>query len=96
MAKSKAVKKEENEEEKKAYYEENQEKNQDEVEEKADEGEMLVLRGDLRGFQRDEDEQRKNIFYSRCTIQDKVCSLIIDGGGCANAVSFSMIEKLGL
>ena len=27
--------------------------------------------------------------------KDKVCSLIIDGGSCANVVSLSMIEKLG-
>jgi len=66
------------------------------VEEAVDEGEMLVLRRILsnqRGFK---DEHRENIFHSRCTVKGKVCSLKIDGGSCANDVSLSMIEKLGL
>jgi len=46
-------------------------------------------------------EVRKNnkertSFHSRCTVQGKVCSLIIDGGSCANVVSLNMIEKLNL
>ncbi|GAB2267668.1 hypothetical protein Dimus_038676 [Dionaea muscipula] len=44
-----------------------------------------------------EDEvQRENIFYTRCHIGDKVCSVIIDGGSCANVASMTMVEKLGL
>ena len=42
------------------------------------------------------DKQRENIFHSRCTIQGKVCSLIIDKGSCSNAASTSMVEKRGL
>ena len=42
------------------------------------------------------DEQQENVFHSCCTVEGKVCSLIIDGGSCANVVSLSMIEKLGL
>jgi len=26
--------------------------------------------------------QRKNIFHTRCSIQGKICSLIVDGGSC--------------
>ena len=28
----------------------------------------------------EDDAQRENIFYARCKVKDKVCSLIIDGG----------------
>ena len=61
-----------------------------------DKGEMLVLRRVLNSYQSENTEQRKNIFHSRCTVHEKVCSIIIDGGSCANVVSVSMIEKLGL
>ncbi|XP_071727971.1 uncharacterized protein [Rutidosis leptorrhynchoides] len=40
--------------------------------------------------------QRENIFHSRCTVKGKVCSLIVDGGSCANAASAYMVEKLEL
>jgi len=74
----------------------NCEENQEEVEEEANEGEMLVLRRVLNGHKGAKDEQRESIFRTRCTVKDKVCSLIIDGRSCANVVSLSMIEKLGL
>ena len=32
----------------------------------------------------DEAVQRENIFHTRCYVQDKVCSMIIDGGSCTN------------
>ena len=57
---------------------------------------MLVLRRALSSRKGDQDEQRENIFHSRCTVQGKVYSLIIDSGSCANVVSLSMIEKLNL
>jgi len=72
------------------------EETQDEVIEEADEGELLVLRRVLSNQKGAKDEQRENIFHTRCTTQGKTCSLIIDGGSCANVVSLSMIEKLGL
>jgi len=62
------------------YYLEEQE----EVVEEADEGELLVLRRALSTKRGELEEQRENIFHTRCTIQGKVCSLIIDGGSCAN------------
>ena len=88
----KEVFEEEHEEEEEPESEEAQE----EVEEEADDGEMLVLRRVLNGQKNTKDEQWDNIFHTRCTVQGKVCSLIVDGGSCANVVSLTMIEKLGL
>jgi len=39
-------------------------------------------------------EQRESIFHTRCIVGGKVCSLIIDGGSCANVTSQSMVDKL--
>jgi len=72
------------------------EEEQEEVVEKAAEGELLVLRRAMSGLKSDKEEQRENIFHSQCTVQGKVCSLIIDGGRCANVASSSMVEKLDL
>jgi len=69
---------------------------EEEVIAEADDGEMLVLRRALSSQWSKKEEQRENIFHSQCTVQGKVCSLIIDGGSCANVVSLSMIEKLNL
>jgi len=87
------VDEQEKEEEIEGENEENLEEYLEEVEEEANEGEMLALRRVLNGQKVVKDEQRENIFHTRSTIQDKVCSLIIDGGSCANVVSLSMIEK---
>ena len=57
---------------------------------------MLVLRRALSSQRSEKEEQRENIFQSRCTVEGKVCSLIIDGGTCANVISLTMIEKLNL
>ena len=38
-------------------------------------------------------QQHGNIFHTRCHVNNKVCSLIIDGGSCAN-VSALLVEKL--
>ena len=32
-------------------------------------------------------QSSENIFHSRYTVKEKVCSIIIDGGSCANVVS---------
>ena len=46
---------------------------------------------------KEEDEvQRENLFHTRCHVQNKVCSVIIDGGSCTNVASAIMVEKLGL
>ncbi|KAL0355332.1 UNVERIFIED_CONTAM: hypothetical protein Sradi_3980100 [Sesamum radiatum] len=44
----------------------------------------------------DAEQQRENIFHTRCLIQGKVCMLIIDRGSCANVASCEMVEKLNL
>jgi len=72
------------------------EETQEEAVEETDEGEFLVLRSVLSNQKRVKDEQRENIFHSRCIVQGKVCSSIIDRGSYANVVFLSMIEKLGL
>jgi len=43
-----------------------------------------------------DDTQRENIFHTRCLINNKLCSLIIDGGSCTNVASTRVVEKLAL
>ncbi|CAL1400308.1 unnamed protein product [Linum trigynum] len=45
---------------------------------------------------RESDEQRDNLFHSRCFIDGKLVSLVIDGGSCENIVSLDAVNKLGL
>ncbi|KAG7527866.1 Retrotransposon gag domain, partial [Arabidopsis suecica] len=60
-------------------------------------GELLVARRSLSlQTKSEEQEQRENLFHTRCHVQGKVCSLIIDGGSCTNVASESMVKKLGL
>ena len=42
------------------------------------------------------EEQRENIFYTWCTINGQVCSLIVEGGSCANVASTTLVDKLQL
>ena len=59
--------------------------------------EILVTRRTLNAQPKaKEDEQRENLFHTRCLVQDKVCSLIIDGGSCTNVASEELVNKLGL
>ena len=90
------MKKEFKEGQKEDDFKDNFKETQEEEVEGADEGEMLVLRRVRSAKTGAKDALRDNIFCSRCTVQGKVCSLIIDGGSCANVVSLSMIEKLRL
>ena len=62
-------------------------------------GELLVARRTLNTQMKDEDDmeqQRDNIFHTRCHVQGKTCNLIIESGSCTNVASVSMVEKLGL
>lgn len=60
-------------------------------------GQFLVTRISLKVQSKPEDlDQRENLFHTRCTFYDKVCSLIIDGGSCTNVACESLVEKLGL
>jgi hypothetical protein len=62
------------------------------------EGEALVIRRVLNmQIKKDNvDQQRENIFHTRCHIQNKVCSMIIHGGSCANVASDTLVKKLNL
>uniref|UniRef100_A0A1J3GT37 RNA-directed DNA polymerase n=2 Tax=Noccaea caerulescens TaxID=107243 RepID=A0A1J3GT37_NOCCA len=60
-------------------------------------GRLLVARRLMSTHvQAEKEEQRENLFHSRCLVESKVCSLIIDGGSCTNVASEVMVEKLGL
>jgi len=55
---------------------------------KQSEGELLVIRYMLGQVSKELDSsQRDNIFHTRCLINNKQCSLIIDGGSCVNVAS---------
>jgi len=43
-----------------------------------------------------DESQRENIFHTRCLINDKLCSLIVDVGSCTNVASTRVVDKLGL
>ena len=60
--------------------------------------EALVVRHVLNlQITEDRDEKQcENIFHSRCHVNNKVCTLIIDGGSCTNVASTTLVEKLGL
>jgi len=62
------------------------------------EGEALVISHalNIQIKEDDVDQQRENIFHTRCHIQNKVCSMIIDGGSCANVDSDTLVKKLNL
>jgi len=44
----------------------------------------------------EESNQRETLFHTRCLVQGKVCSLIINGGSCPNAASTHLVSKLEL
>ena len=44
----------------------------------------------------DDRSQRNNIFKACCSIQGRVCDLIVDSGSCENFVSRKLVEHLGL
>ncbi|GAV84648.1 Asp_protease_2 domain-containing protein, partial [Cephalotus follicularis] len=59
-------------------------------------GELVVIRGSLHTKMESMDDQREHIFQSRCSIGDRICSMIIDSGSCANVSSTTLVTKLGL
>uniref|UniRef100_A0A2N9IIZ7 CCHC-type domain-containing protein n=1 Tax=Fagus sylvatica TaxID=28930 RepID=A0A2N9IIZ7_FAGSY len=61
-------------------------------------GESLVARRALNTHIKvdDAEQQRENIFHTRCHVNNKVCSMIIDGESCTNAASTILVEKLNL
>ena len=61
------------------------------------EGDLLVVRRMLGTIQKPfDDTQRENIFHTQCLINNKLCSMIVDGGSYANVASTKVVEKLGL
>ncbi|KAL0378818.1 UNVERIFIED_CONTAM: Transposon Ty3-G Gag-Pol polyprotein [Sesamum radiatum] len=63
----------------------------------AEEGEALVTRRALSAQMLEKDNcQRENLFHTRCQVQGKVCSMIIDGGSCCNVASTELVQKLSL
>ncbi|XP_021737243.1 uncharacterized protein LOC110703765 [Chenopodium quinoa] len=70
---------------------------EDEILVEADEGQILVVRRALHSISTPlAEEQRENIFQTRCTIKDRVCNLIIDSGSCTNVASTTLVSKLNL
>ncbi|XP_035539638.1 uncharacterized protein LOC118344013, partial [Juglans regia] len=61
-------------------------------------GESLVARRALNAHIKvdDAEQQRENIFHTRCHVNNKVCSMIIDGGSCTNVASTTLVVKLNL
>jgi len=60
--------------------------------------ETLVIRRSLltpKGDSRD-NWLRTNIFHTTCTVEDKVCKMIIDSGSCENVVFEEAVQKLQL
>ena len=70
---------------------------EEELKEEAMQGDMLMVRR-LLGSQMQplNDTRRENIFHTRCTINGKLCSLIVDGGSCTNVTSYRLVSKLNL
>ena len=57
----------------------------------------MVARRALSVKSKEDDEmQRDNIFQTRFHVQNKVCSVIIDGGSFTNVASTTVVEKLGM
>ncbi|KAL4351922.1 hypothetical protein GQ457_06G012430 [Hibiscus cannabinus] len=59
-------------------------------------GEALVIKRSLTAHPTQDNQQRENIFHTRCLVNDKICVVIIDGGSCTNVASSIMVVKLGL
>ena len=60
-------------------------------------GECLIVRRSLfADLNPSDDNQRENLFHTRCTIRGKVCNMIIDGGSCCNIADLGMVNKLQL
>uniref|UniRef100_A0A2N9GXJ1 RNA-directed DNA polymerase n=1 Tax=Fagus sylvatica TaxID=28930 RepID=A0A2N9GXJ1_FAGSY len=60
-------------------------------------GDLLVARRVLNvQVKEEESNQRENLFHTRCFVNNKVCSVIIDGGSCTNIASTYLVEKLAL
>ncbi|KAJ9180732.1 hypothetical protein P3X46_008944 [Hevea brasiliensis] len=62
-------------------------------------GNILVVRRALSAQAKEEEGdalQRENIFHTRCLVNGKTCSMIVDSGSCVNVASTLMVAKLGM
>ncbi|KAK8554936.1 hypothetical protein V6N13_016190 [Hibiscus sabdariffa] len=57
--------------------------------------ELMVVKRSLNAQPVQNEQQRENIFHTRCNVLDKVCVVIIDSGSCTNVASSVMVDKLG-
>ncbi|XP_071933062.1 uncharacterized protein [Coffea arabica] len=70
---------------------------EDEIEEVPTQDKVGLVARRALATQASKDEfQRDNIFYTRCHVTNKVCSLVIDPRSCTNVASALMVEKLNL
>ncbi|XP_074292279.1 uncharacterized protein LOC141619159 [Silene latifolia] len=60
------------------------------------EEECLVLRNLHMETGSAENEQREQIFHTRCKVNRKICNLIIDSRSCANVVARELVDELKL
>ena len=61
------------------------------------EGESVVAKQALSAqFKEEENNHRENLFHTRCFVNNKVYSFIIDGGSCTNVASTELVEILAL
>jgi len=68
---------------------------EEECVEEADKGELLVLRRAFSGQKApNHEEQRENVLHMRCTINGRLCCLIVDEGSFANVASITLFDKL--
>ena len=42
----------------------------------------------------DVDDQRDNLFHTRCLVKGTPCSFVIDSGSCSNVISTMLIKRL--
>ena len=40
------------------------------------------------------EDQRENLFHTRCLIKGNPCRLVIDSGSCTNVVSIFLVKRL--
>ncbi|XP_074315385.1 uncharacterized protein LOC141651579 [Silene latifolia] len=57
---------------------------------------VLVLRSLHTEAAQIEHEQREQLFHSRCKVNSRICTLIIDSGSCTNVIAKDVIAKLKL
>jgi hypothetical protein len=59
-------------------------------------GDLLVARRVLSvHLMEEESNPRENLFRTRYFVNNKVCTVIIDGGSCTNVASTYLVEKIG-